>query len=226
MFVTDGGAVSSQFVYEHRTGTASWRSPARRPWCDVTGDVNVGINFSGSIQFNGGRMIVGGLLHVGAGGSIEGNGTLIAPNRQVDIGGNIDPGLSPGLLTFDADVALTATGRMRIEMAGTAPGLFDVLEITGDATLDGTLLLEFIDGFAPRQGDTFEFLDVGGVLSGSFANVEVRNLAPGFQFDLRPDAGGLTMVALNDGVFVPEPATFVLLMFASGGWGLRRRRAA
>jgi hypothetical protein len=47
---------------------------------------------------------------------------------------------------------------------------------------------------------------------GAFANVEVRNLAPGFQFDLRPDARGLTMVALNDGVFVPEPATLTMLL--------------
>jgi hypothetical protein len=86
-----------------------------------------------------------------------------------------------------------------------------VLKIFGEATLDGTLLLEFIDGFAPRQGDEFKFLDVGGALGGAFASVEVRNLAAGFQFDLRPDAGGLTMVALNDGVFVPEPATLAML---------------
>ena len=65
---------------------------------------------------------------------------------------------------------------------------------------------------AARQGDEFNFLDVGGALSGAFANIEVRNLMPGFQFDVRPDAGGLTMVALNDGVFVPEPATLAMLV--------------
>ena len=75
---------------------------------------------------------------------------------------------------------------------------------------------------ACAQGDAFEFLDVGGVLSGSFANVEVRNLAPGFQFDFRPDAGGLTMVALNDGVFVPEPAT--VAMFFAGTLAILFRR--
>ncbi|MEX2170756.1 MAG: PEP-CTERM sorting domain-containing protein [Pirellulales bacterium] len=210
MFVTDGGIVSSNlFMNIEQDGLLEIAGPTSL--VDVTGDVNVGTNISGLIQFNGGNMIVGGLLHVGAGGSIEGNGTLVAPNRTVEIGGNIDPGLSPGILTFVADVALTATAQVHVEMAGTAAGLFDVLAITGDATLGGTLLLEFIDGFAPRQGDTFAFLDVGGALSGAFASVEVRNLAPGFQFDLRPDAGGLTMVALNDGVFVPEPATLAML---------------
>jgi PEP-CTERM motif len=49
---------------------------------------------------------------------------------------------------------------------------------------------------------------------------------PGFQFDLRSDGGGLRMVALNDGVLVPEPATLVLLMFAAAGWSLRRHRDA
>ena len=64
---------------------------------------------------------------------------------------------------------------------------------------------------AARQGDEFKFLDVGGALSGAFANFEVRNLMSSFQFDLCPDAGGVTMVALNDGVFVPEPATWTIL---------------
>jgi hypothetical protein len=50
-----------------------------------------------------------------------------------------------------------------------------------------------------------------GALSGAFDNIQLRGLRPGFKFDLRPDAGGLKMVALNDGVFVPEPATLAML---------------
>ena len=219
MIVSNGGAVSSSlFMNIEQDGSLEISGPTSL--VDVAGDVNVGTNISGLITFNGGRMIVGGLLHVGAGGSIEGNGTLIAPNRTVEIGGNIDSGLSPGALTFDADVELTATGRMHIEIGGFTPGVeMDQVIITGDATLGGTLLLDFIDGFAPRAGDEFKFLDVGGALSGEFANIDVRNLVPGFQFDLRPDAGGLTMVALNDGVFVPEPASAVLLGAAAAAIG-------
>ena len=137
---------------------------------------------------------------------------------------DVDPGTSPGTLTIEGDYEQTG-GRAGDRDRRHAPGQFDVLAVTGNATLGGTLLLEFIDGFAPRQGDVFEFLDVGGALSGAFDSVEVRNLLPGFQFDVRSDGGGLTMVALNDGVFVPEPATFVLLMFSSGGLCLRRRRS-
>jgi T5SS/PEP-CTERM-associated repeat protein len=224
MSVTNGGAVSCNLFLKIDDG-GSLDIDGPTSLVDVAGDVNVGDNGSGLIQFNGGRMVVGGLLHVGPGGELAGNGTLIAPNRTVEIGGNINAGLSPGMLTFEADFVQTATAVLHIEVAGTAPGLFDLVEITGDATLGGTLLLEFIDGFAPRQGDEFKFLDVGGALSGAFDGVKVRNLLPGFQFDLRPDAGGLTIVALNDGVFVPEPATFVLFAFALGSWCLRRGRA-
>ena len=71
----------------------------------------------------------------------------------------------------------------------------------------------------------FAFLDVGGALSGVFDTVEVRNLLPGFQFDVRSDGGGLTLVALNDGVSVPEPTTLALL-FAGIVVMYARRRAA
>jgi T5SS/PEP-CTERM-associated repeat protein len=210
MFVTDGGAVSSNlFLNIEQDGSLEITGPTSL--VDVTGDVNVGTNINGLITFNGGRMIVGGTLTVGPGGELRGNGTLVAPNRSVSIGGSIDPGLSPGILTFDADYVQTTTGQLKIEIAGTSAGLFDLLEITGDATLGGKLQLAFINGFAPRAGDQFNFLNVGGALSGTFASIEVRNLAPGFQFEVRPVVGGLTMVALNDGIFVPEPATLVLL---------------
>ena len=48
---------------------------------------------------------------------------------------------------------------------------------------------------ALKINDAFEFLDVTGTLTGSFADVEVRNLAPGFEFDLRADAGGMSLAA-------------------------------
>ena len=37
-------------------------------------------------------------------------------------------------------------------------------------------------------------------MAGSFANVQLHDLAPGFQFDLHPQAGGFSLVALNDAV--------------------------
>jgi T5SS/PEP-CTERM-associated repeat protein len=155
-----------------------------------------------------------GVLTITNGGELSGNG-VIRSDGVVDFGGvhnftgQVLPGSSPGTLTIEGNYEQTG-GLLGIEIAGTALGEFDVLKVTGDVSLDGDLLLQFIDGFAPRQGDEFMFLDVDGTLIGEFANVQVRGLMPGFQFELRPDVDGLAMVALNDGVSVPEPASVAM----------------
>jgi hypothetical protein len=80
------------------------------------------------------------------------------------------------------------------------PGPFVV---EGDATLDGTLVLQFLNGFAPRAGDAFDLLDVSGNLTGGFANVVVRGLAPGFDFAEDTVGGQLTLTSLNDAEPLP-----------------------
>jgi T5SS/PEP-CTERM-associated repeat protein len=157
-----------------------------------------------------------GFLIVGQGGTFAGTGH-IAGHVFVNFGtnefaGTVSPASSPGTLTIEGNYE--QHGRLIIEMAGTAPGQFDVLAVMGNAMLGGELVLEFIDGFAPRQGDVFKFLDVGGALNGTFDSVKVRNLKAGFQFDVQNDGSGLAMIALNDGTFVPEPTT--LAMFFAG----------
>jgi T5SS/PEP-CTERM-associated repeat protein len=147
-----------------------------------------------------------GKLTIAPGGTLKGNGTIRA---DVDFAGGIPqftgsrlaPANSTGTLTIEGDVVQATGSALEIEIGGTAAGQFDLLKVTGDATLGGDVFLKFTDGFAPRQGQQFEFLDVSGTLAGAFTNVHLRNLAPGFQFDLRPDGGGMTMVALNDGEF-------------------------
>jgi hypothetical protein len=80
------------------------------------------------------------------------------------------------------------------------PGPFVV---TGDATLGGRLVLQFLDGFAPSQDDVFELLDVSGNVTGSFADVEVRGLAPGAEFAQDLVGGRLTLTSLNDAESLP-----------------------
>jgi hypothetical protein len=171
-----------------------------------------------------------GILSIGSGGTLKGNGIIRGKVRVLanstgtnQFVGKVLPGVSPGTLTIDGDYEQIG-GELGIEIAGTAPGEFDVLAVTGSATLGGNLLLDFIDGFAPRRGDVFSFLDVDGATIGAFDTIEVRHLLPGFEFDLRSEGSVLTMVALNDGVSVPEPATLVLLLIAAIGWCLRRGR--
>ncbi len=162
---------------------------------------------------------VGGQLTVGPGGTLSGTGTIFSRGLRLAGGANgftgqLAPGNSPGTLTIEGNFTQEPLGLLDIELAGASAGQFDVLKVVGDASIEGDVLLEFIDGFAPHQGDRFNFLSVTGARSGQLQNVEVRNLAPGFQFELQNDAGGLSLVALNDAVFVPEPQNITLVYIA------------
>jgi T5SS/PEP-CTERM-associated repeat protein len=75
--------------------------------------------------------------------------------------------------------------------------------VSGDATLGGRLVLQFLNGFAPSQGDAFELLDVSGAVAGSFAGIEVRGLAPGADFAQDFTGGKLMLTALTDAESLP-----------------------
>jgi T5SS/PEP-CTERM-associated repeat protein/autotransporter-associated beta strand protein len=163
-----------------------------------------------------------GFLTIGPGGTLKGNGTIaanvnLAGGSPQFTGSTLAPANSTGTLTIEGDLEQAAGSALEIEIGGTGAGAFDVVKVTGDATLAGDVFLKFTDGFAPRQGQQFEFLDVTGTLSGSFANVALRNLAPGFQFDLSRAGGGMTMMALNDGEF-RLPTSTAWNEDASGNW--------
>ncbi len=139
---------------------------------------------------------------VKANGRIEGTGSLMGSELFND--GHIDVGSSPGTLTIDADFEQGQTGTIELEIGGlVADSEYDVLDITGDAIINGAVLVRFVDGFAPKKDDLFEFLPVGGLFEDSAAAYETQNLLPGFEFDIRFDNGMVSLLALNDGVFRP-----------------------
>lgn len=68
-----------------------------------------------------------------------------------------------------------ASGRVMIDLGGTAQasgfqsGTYDLLSISGNATLGGDLVLHVLPGFTPTAAQTFSIVSAGS-LSGSFAN--------------------------------------------------------
>ncbi len=81
-----------------------------------------------------------------------------------------------------------------------AQGQYGSLAVTGTASLDGVLALNFSNGYAPSQGDTFTFLTATDGISGTFDSVEISGLAPGFEYELTIVNGQVMLEALNDGV--------------------------
>ena len=44
--------------------------------------------------------------------------------------------------------------------------------------MDGTVVIKFIDGFAPLEGQQFPLIDVGGAFDQSGVDYVIENLAP------------------------------------------------
>jgi len=172
----------------------------------VDGNTTVGNGAAGVLHLDDGTAVVQGDLIVGVPGVVEGNGTLHV-SGTVNNAGSISPGLSPGRLEIDGDFEQRDTGTLVIEIAGVQPDTqFDVLAVRGDAALGGTLEVRFIDGFAPRAGDAFAFLPVGGDPTGDFAEKRILGLAPGFTPRWEAgDDGTYRLIAVNDGVPTTAP---------------------
>lgn len=154
-------------------------------------------------------------------GTIKTDDPLSGPVRNY---GTVSPGNSPGTLTIDHAFSQQASGRLLIEIAGFDAGQYDMLEILGDASFDGSIELIFADRFAPEAGQTFELLTVTGQVSGEFAQVNIQNLLPGFEYQARfIDGDTFQLTALNDGQYIPEPIT-ALLAIGGAIMVTRRRR--
>ena len=102
------------------------------------------------------------------GGIMKGMGTIDLPVlSKLTIKGTLAPGSSPGKLTLLGDFKQEADGIVEIEIDGlTAETEYDVLNITGSGTFNGTL--EVIMGFLPTVGDQFDVITAGNITACSF----------------------------------------------------------
>jgi len=190
-------------------------SPFPSEW-RVAGDCTVGefllskILLSGlpgnSPEERGATLRVDGTLRIMRRGEIAGTGDVDVL-RVVDNGripsvvndGLISPGQSPGRIIIKGKYEQTPNGMIKMEVAGLSEGQFDVLEITGDAVLDGTVEVRFLDGYLPKRGDAVDFMQVSGAITGNFAQITFPELAPGFDAELSlGDDGKLRLTARND----------------------------
>jgi hypothetical protein len=74
---------------------------------------------------------------------------------------------------------------LEIEIGGlTAGSEYDTLEIAGTASLDGTLAVSLIGGFAPDLDNSFEVLRADGGIFGTFANSTLPVLSAGLDWNV------------------------------------------
>jgi hypothetical protein len=91
---------------------------------------------------------------------VKGVGTF----NNVSFSGTHAPGLSPTELNV-GNVEYRNTATLEIEIGGLSSGsAFDKINSTGIVNLDGTLDVQFINGFTPSAGDTFEIITAASVI--------------------------------------------------------------
>jgi hypothetical protein len=137
------------------------------------------LNSSGSYTQTGGTTTVDGTLKSSVttaalnlnGGSLFGTGTLGFGVVDASILTPADSKTSAGILTVSGTYRQNSGGALNIAIGGTTAGTkYDQLNVTGAATVNGTLNLSLINGFVPTVGSTFEILNASSV-SGTFSTV-------------------------------------------------------
>ncbi len=109
------------------------------------------------------------------------------------------PIIQPGTLTFSNTVTLSPTAVITLDVIGKTANLYDHIIVSGTAQLGGQLVLNFGDGFAPKQGESYNVMQAGAFAS-AFQTTTIAGLAPGFTYTLSATGGAFNLVALNDGV--------------------------
>jgi len=168
---------------------------------------------SGAFTQSGGSTKVDGSLIAGGnvfinGGLLWGTGTITG---TVNNGGTITPGDAPGKLSIVGNYVQTAGGIFQLNIAGPNAGTdFGWLDITGSASLLGTLDISVLNGFMPTNNEIFTFLTAGGGVNGQFGMYNGLNYGNGY-FTVVYNADSVALDFHGNQGPVPEPSTFLML---------------
>jgi autotransporter-associated beta strand protein len=168
--IEDGGVVGGTGGSLVKTGTGTL----------VLSGVN---SYTGSTTVNAGALGVNGsnsasvLTIVNDGGTLGGTGTV--GTTQIHGGGTLSPGNSIGTLTVNGNLAFGAGSTYAVEAS---PGAVDRTNVSGTATLAGTLRASFARGTYSAR--TYTLLSATGGRTGTFGTFSTAGLPGGFQTNL------------------------------------------
>jgi outer membrane autotransporter protein len=100
------------------------------------------------------------------GGTLSGTGTI----GNVTNSGTVNPGNSPGTLNVVGSYIQTSSGTLRAEIA--SPSNYDKINVTGTASLNGTITPVLLNGYRPPVNTKFaDIIKTTGGLTGTFSTV-------------------------------------------------------
>jgi fibronectin-binding autotransporter adhesin len=106
-------------------------------------------SYSGAANVDAGKLLVNGNQSLATGLTTVGSGVVLGASVVVNDGGTLAPRKSPGTLTINGDLSLTAASFVDFEFgqANVAGGaLNDLVDIGGNLVLDGTLNVSVSSG--------------------------------------------------------------------------------
>ncbi len=124
---------------------------------------------SGELIVGDGRVILGeteaetesiydGTVFMGAGGQLRGTGSVDAV-EVINEHGLVGPGDSDRLLSIQGEYTQLYEGFVEFHIAGTERGVsYSAIDVSGNVSLDGGMMLWFEDGFIPELGQTFDLI--------------------------------------------------------------------
>jgi autotransporter-associated beta strand protein len=130
--------------------------------------------YTGNTNINRGVLQVDGSItsntFVNHSGTLAGTGTI---NGNLANNGRVSPGSAsaPGVLTVTGNYTQAQYAALMIQIAGTNTGDFSVLNVLGNANLNGLLDPVLLNGFVPTIGDSYIFLNYAS-LTGAFSHIQ------------------------------------------------------
>lgn len=171
----------------------------------------------GTLIVDGDQSAANGALNVLVGATLGGSGII---GGDATIGGMLNPGNSPGDLSFVDALTFESTATLNMEVAGVGVGEYDRLLGDGANTLsiDGLLVIDNT-GYLASIGDTITVLGSWGTITGSFSSIDGTDLGGGLFWD--------TSDLYNTGSLAVVPESSAYAMFVGLGVlafvSLRRR---
>ena len=190
------------------TGTLTIGGPNTKTIDDRTLANNGTVNWqAGQINvFNGALIENAGTFDIGFDGTLGGFGTPSQFHNTGTLRKSAGTGIATINVPLNNDGTLqiatgivrsisytqSTTGTLEVRIAGTTPGTgFGQLDVTGAATLAGTLRIVTASTFTPTQGDSFRIVDAAS-RTGTFGTVEGATTG-GVTYDVQYDATGVTL---------------------------------
>ena len=129
------------------------------------------------------------------GGTLSGSGNITG---SVTNSGTVSPGTPLGELSVGGSYVQTGTGTLNIDIGGIAQGTtYDLLAVTGKATLAGNLNVGLTNGYYPANTNTLLTFLTASPRSGTFANFAYPSSRVGMQLDYAANSASIQVTNLG-----------------------------